>query len=292
MMIRPAILPSAANQSETVIGPERWGAQGKRVSGPCTVLLVFSSWRCIICALPVKPRCRATPRSLLKQIFALIPAAGMGKRMGAGQNKQYLLLDGMPILAHTLRVFEESPCIAGIYLITPEPEIPFCLSDVVERYGFSKVRAVVAGGAERQHSVLNGLRAMEGIAQDDLVLIHDGVRPFVSADLLQRAANAADRFGGAVVAVPVKDTVKVARNGVITATPPREELWLAQTPQAFRYGLIRSAHDTAAAEGFLGTDDASLIERLGWPVHIVEGDYRNIKITTPEDMVLAEAVLK
>jgi 2-C-methyl-D-erythritol 4-phosphate cytidylyltransferase len=228
----------------------------------------------------------------LKNIFALIPAAGMGKRMGAGQNKQYLLLDGMPILAHTLRAFEAAPFITGIYLITPEQEIPFCVSDVVQRYGFSKVRAVVAGGAERQHSVLNGLKAMEGIGDDDLVLIHDGVRPFVPLDLLQRAASAADEFGGAVVAVPVKDTVKVARDGVITSTPPREELWLAQTPQAFRYGLIRSAHDAAAAEGFLGTDDASLLERQGWPLHIVVGDYRNIKITTPEDMLLAQAFLK
>jgi len=216
----------------------------------------------------------------------------MGKRMGAGQNKQYLLLDGMPILAHTLTVFEKAPFIAGIYLITPEQEIPFCLADVVERYRFSKVRAVVAGGAERQHSVLNGLRAMEEAGAEDLVLIHDGVRPFVPAELLQRAAGAADEFGGAVVAVPVKDTVKVARDGIITATPPREELWLAQTPQAFRYGLIRSAHEAAAAEGFLGTDDASLLERQGWPLQIVAGDYRNIKITTPEDMLLAQAFLR
>jgi 2-C-methyl-D-erythritol 4-phosphate cytidylyltransferase len=228
----------------------------------------------------------------LKKIFALIPAAGMGKRMGAGTNKQYLLLNGMPILAHTLRVFEEAPFITGIYLITPEHEIPFCQTEVVERFGFSKVRAVVAGGAERQHSVLNGLRAMEDIGPDDLVLIHDGVRPFVPVDLLQRAAAAADEFGGAVVAVPVKDTVKVARDGIIIATPPREELWLAQTPQAFRYGLIRSAHASAEAEGFLGTDDASLLERQGWQLRVVMGDYRNIKITTPEDMLLAQAFLK
>jgi 2-C-methyl-D-erythritol 4-phosphate cytidylyltransferase len=212
--------------------------------------------------------------------------------MGGGTNKQYLLLDGMPILARTIRVFQQAPFIAGIYLITPENEIPYCRTEVVERYGFSKVAAVVPGGAERQHSVLNGLEAMEGIGPDDLVLIHDGVRPFVPVDLLRRAATAADEFGGAVVAVPVKDTVKVARDGIITATPPREELWLAQTPQAFRYGLIRSAHAAAAAEGFLGTDDASLLERQGWALHIVMGDYRNIKITTPEDMLLAQAFLK
>jgi len=228
----------------------------------------------------------------VKKIFALIPAAGMGKRMGAGKNKQYLALDGMPILAHTLKVFQGAPFVEGIYLITPEPEIPYCTSDVVERYGLSKVRAVVAGGAERQYSVHNGLKAMHEVADDDLVLIHDGVRPFVSPGLLLQAADVADRFGGALVAVPVKDTVKIVRDGVVTATPPREELWLAQTPQAFRYGMIRSAYEAAAADGFLGTDDASLFERQGWPLHIVSGDYRNIKITTPEDMVLAEAFLK
>jgi 2-C-methyl-D-erythritol 4-phosphate cytidylyltransferase len=229
---------------------------------------------------------------LLKKIFALIPAAGMGKRMGAGSNKQYLLLDGVPILAHTLRVFQDAPFIEGIYLVTPEQEIPFCQSEVVERYGFSKVRAIIPGGAERQHSVLNGLNAMMGVEQDDLVLIHDGVRPFVTIDALKKAATTAHEFGGAVVAVPVKDTVKVARDGIITDTPPREQLWLAQTPQAFRFGLIREAHSSAAAEGFLGTDDASLMERQGWQLRIVMGDYRNIKITTPEDMALAEAFLK
>ena len=228
----------------------------------------------------------------MNRIYALIPAAGMGKRMGAGHNKQYLLLDGKPILAHTLAVFENSPLIEAIYLVIPEAEIPYCRSEVVERYGFGKVRAVIAGGAERQNSVINGLRGMTGVADDDLVLIHDGVRPFVPVDVLERAAAAADEFGGAVVAVPVKDTVKVARDGIVTETPKREELWLAQTPQAFRYGLIRAAYHAAAAEGFLGTDDASLMERQGWPLHIVMGDYRNIKITTPEDMVLAEAFLK
>jgi len=231
-------------------------------------------------------------RSPVSKIYALIPAAGMGKRMGAGQNKQYLLLDGKPILAHTLKVFQDFPEVAGIYLVSPEAEIPFCREEVVERYGFSKVRAVVPGGAERQHSVYNGLKAMTEAGADDLVLIHDGVRPFVTPAILEAAAAAAARHGGCVVAVPVKDTVKVARDGIVTATPPREELWLAQTPQAFRYGMIRTAHDAAAAEGFLGTDDASLFERQGWPLHVVAGDYRNIKITTPEDLVLAEAFLK
>lgn len=228
----------------------------------------------------------------MNQIIALVPAAGMGKRMGAATNKQYLLLDGVPILARTLRVFQEAPFISSIYVITPEKEIPFCQTEVVERYGLSKVRAVVCGGAERQHSVWNGLMAMEDATPEDLVLIHDGVRPFVTPEILQAAAAAAREYDGAVVAVPVKDTVKVASDGIITHTPPREGLWLAQTPQAFRYGIIRAAYEKAADDGFLGTDDASLLERQGGRLKIVTGDYQNIKITTPEDLVLAEAFLK
>ncbi|UPU38241.1 2-C-methyl-D-erythritol 4-phosphate cytidylyltransferase [Geomonas paludis] len=216
----------------------------------------------------------------------------MGKRMGAGSNKQYLMLDGMPILARTVRTFQEADCIDAIYLISPEQEIPFCRSEVVERYGFTKVRAIVPGGSERQHSVYNGLRAIDGIEPDDVVLIHDGVRPFVSVQMLEDSVAAAREAGACVVAVPVKDTVKVVREGVVAATPPRETLWLAQTPQGFRYGLIRAAHDQAAAAGFLGTDDASLMEWQGQPVRVVQGDYRNIKITTPEDLILAEAFLK
>lgn len=226
-------------------------------------------------------------------VFALVPAAGMGKRMGASINKQYLLLAGRPILAHTLSVFEGASFVDGVFVITPEDEIPFCRDQVVERYGFTKILGIVAGGAERQHSVLNGLRAMEGTAaDDDVVLIHDGVRPFVSTDVLARATAVAREDDGALVAVPAKDTVKTVEDGIITGTPPRETLWLAQTPQAFRYAVIRAAHEIADAERFLGTDDAMLVERLGRSVRIVVGDYRNIKITTPEDMVLAEAFLK
>ncbi|GLI38078.1 2-C-methyl-D-erythritol 4-phosphate cytidylyltransferase [Geobacter hydrogenophilus] len=226
-------------------------------------------------------------------VFALIPAAGMGKRMGASINKQYLLLDGMPILARTLEVFERSPLLDGIFVVIPADEIPFCREQVVERHGFSKVRSIVAGGAERQQSVLNGLRDMEGtVGEDDVVLIHDGVRPFVTEEILDRAVAVAREHDGALVAVPAKDTVKMVENGIITATPPRETLWLAQTPQAFRYGVIRAAHEVADAERFLGTDDAMLVERLGRQVRIVLGDYRNVKITTPEDMVLAEAFIK
>ena len=224
-------------------------------------------------------------------IIALVPAAGMGKRMGAGINKQYLELGGMPILARTLRIFEDAPFVDRIVVVMPTDEIGFCREQVVERYGFRKVSQIVAGGKERQQSVLNGLRALDGCAEDDIVLIHDGVRPFVPPHVVLRSIEVAREQDGALVAVPVKDTVKVVEAGIVTATPPRETLWLAQTPQAFRYGVIRAAHEIADAEQFLGTDDASLVERLNDKVQVVIGDYRNIKITTPEDLVLAEAFL-
>lgn len=223
---------------------------------------------------------------------ALIPAAGMGKRMGAGMNKQYLLLDGRPILAHTLAVFQQAPFIDDIYVVIPEAEIPFCREQVVDKYGFTKVRDVIAGGSERQYSVLNGIRALANCDERDIVIIHDGVRPFIPAPVIEHSIHVAGSHDGALVAVPAKDTVKTVEAGVVTGTPPRENIWLAQTPQTFRYGIISAAHEIAAAEGFLGTDDASLVERMGRQVQVVTGDYRNIKITTPEDMLLAETFLK
>jgi len=228
----------------------------------------------------------------IMKVIALVPAAGMGKRMGAQINKQYLLLAGKPIVAHTLQVLEDAPFIDDIYVIVPEAEIPFCREHVVERYALTKVRGIVAGGAERQYSVMNGLRALTGTDVDDVILIHDGVRPFISLPVLEKSVEIAREKGGALVAVPVKDTVKIVVDGIVRETPLRETLWLAQTPQTFRYSIIIAAHEIAAAERYLGTDDASLVEWMGKDVHIVLGDYRNIKITTPEDLVMAEAFLK
>ena len=225
------------------------------------------------------------------KVIALVPAAGMGKRMGVGFNKQYILLGGQPIVGRTLQVFERLPLVDEIHVIVPEEEIPYCREHVVRAGGFTKVRSVLAGGKERQNSVLNGLRALDGCAEDDVVVIHDGVRPFVTAEMVERSVEVAGEFDGALVAVPAKDTVKMVEDGVIVDTPPRERIWLAQTPQTFRYGVIRAAHEVADAERFLGTDDASLVERLGRQVHVVSGDYRNIKLTTPEDLMLAEAFL-
>ena len=223
---------------------------------------------------------------------ALIPAAGMGKRMGASINKQYLLLDGLPIVARTIRVFEELPEIAAIYLVIPEAEIPYCREQVVEACGFRKVCAIVPGGKERQNSVMNGLRAMAPVMeQGGVVVIHDGVRPLISSELLRESIRVAHESDGALVAVPAKDTIKIVRDGVVASTPDRETLWQAQTPQTFRFDVIYAAHQAAERDGFMGTDDASLVERSGGQVRVVRGDYRNIKITTPEDLILAESFL-
>lgn len=224
--------------------------------------------------------------------IALIPAAGMGKRMGASINKQYLQLNGMPIVARTISVFERSPLIDAIYLVIPAEEIPYCREHVVEACGFCKVTAIIPGGRERQNSVMNGLRAMrEHIADDDVVLIHDGVRPLITENLLREAINTARLYDGALVAVPAKDTIKTVADGIVTGTPDRETIWQAQTPQAFRFGVIYAAHQAAETDQFMSTDDSSLVERSGGRVCIVRGDYRNIKITTPEDLILAESFL-
>lgn len=224
--------------------------------------------------------------------IALIPAAGMGKRMGASINKQYLQLNGMPIVARTISVFEHSPLIDAIYLVIPADEIPYCRTHVVEAYGFKKIAMIVPGGRERQNSVMNGLNAMrEHVADDDVILIHDGVRPLITESMLHESIATARRRDGALTAVPVKDTIKVVHNGIVNNTPPRESLWSAQTPQSFRFGKIFAAHLAAVADSFFGTDDASLLEHAGGEVHIVPGDYRNIKITTPEDLIMAAAFL-
>jgi 2-C-methyl-D-erythritol 4-phosphate cytidylyltransferase len=231
---------------------------------------------------------------MLKQrAFALIPAAGMGKRMGASINKQYLQLAGKPIVAHTLEVFQRCPSIDGIILVIPEDEIPYCRREVVEKYHLTKVRAIVAGGTERQHSVRNGLIELQNYASaDDIVLIHDGVRPFIDELILQKTIATAATGIGALVAVQTKDTIKIVQNGTVVSTPERSGLWQAQTPQAFPFDQIFRAHSQAAHDAFLGTDDCSLLEHCGGTVRIVPGSYRNIKITTPEDLVLAEAFLK
>lgn len=226
------------------------------------------------------------------QNIALIPAAGMGKRMGASINKQYLQLRDVPIVARTISVFQNSPLIDKIFVITPLDEIHYCRENIVEKYSLSKVVDIVSGGKERQNSVMNGLKAAAQIcSDDDVILIHDGVRPFVTEEMISDSIETARRYDGALVAVHAKDTIKVVDDGIVLETPARERLWQAQTPQSFRFCVINSCYCKGEVNGVTATDDASLVEHFGGKVRIVSGSYRNIKITTPEDLILAEAFL-
>ena len=225
------------------------------------------------------------------QVVALILAAGLGKRMGAERKKPYLLLAGKPILSHTLGEFEECQSIDGIVLVVEKHEIDHARTAVLDTFGCRKVIRVVAGGPKRQDSVWEGIKALKG--ECELVMVHDGVRPFISQALLHKAVDTTRKSGATVVAVPVKDTIKVASpEKQIVKTLDRETLWAVQTPQTFNHDLLKRAHEKARQDGFYGTDDASLVERIGVPVRIIDGSYENIKITTPEDLVLAEALLQ
>lgn len=223
-------------------------------------------------------------------VIVLIPAAGFGRRMGGTVSKQYLSLNGHPILAHTVALFDSHPRVDHIYIIAPENQRDFCQRDCIEPYNFKKVRDIIIGGAQRQDSVRNGVVACGG-SSGDTIIIHDGVRPLYDGAHLDVVLDEVERSGSCVVGVPVKDTIKRVQEGCIVETPPRAELWAAQTPQAFRYQLISAAHHEAQQQGYCGTDDASLLEWQGKTVTMVEGSYRNIKITTPEDLHIAEAFL-
>jgi 2-C-methyl-D-erythritol 4-phosphate cytidylyltransferase len=218
----------------------------------------------------------------------VVVAAGRGTRMGTAESKQYLLLRDKPIVVHTLELFNAMDEVTEIALVVGNGDVERCEA-LVRQYGLGgKVRAVLAGGTERQHSVRIGLHSL----QSEWVMVHDGVRPLVMQQEVRACMYAALNTGAAVLAVPVKDTIKqVNEAGVIVATPDRRSLWAIQTPQAFRRSLLLEAHERAAAEGFVGTDDAMAVERLGVPVTVAEGDYTNIKITTPEDLPWAEFLL-
>ncbi len=224
----------------------------------------------------------------------IIPAAGTGRRMGGTISKQYLELAGKPILAHTLTLFENHPLIENIYVVVPPADIDYCRKNIIERYAFKKVVQIVAGGAERQDSVKNGLDALSRDGLDQPlrpILIHDGARPLFDCQQLSALVEIVCREGACTIGVPVKDTIKRVENSTITNSPERSQLWQVQTPQGFQYQLLREAFDRAAADGFTATDDASLVERLGHPIKMLEGDYRNIKVTTPEDILIAVALL-
>lgn len=218
----------------------------------------------------------------------IIPAAGQGKRMGAGRNKLLLELNKVPVLIHTLRVFEQDEECVGITLaLSPKDEEQF--RKIIAEFQIKKVISIVYGGKERQHSVYNGLKA---INSNGIVLVHDGARPFIELHYIHKLVSVANMHGAAVVAVPVKDTIKRVLQNEVVETVDRSSLWAIQTPQAFRISVLREAHKQAMDTGFLGTDEASLVERINYPVKIVEGSYDNIKLTTKEDLYFAEAIMR
>ncbi|MBB6734911.1 2-C-methyl-D-erythritol 4-phosphate cytidylyltransferase [Cohnella zeiphila] len=220
----------------------------------------------------------------------VVVAAGRGTRMGAQGNKVYLPLAGRPILAHALETFARCPSVDSIAVVVAPGEEEMAAAAVRELApaDSAKVRAIVAGGAERQESVGAGLAALD----TEGVLVHDAARPLVTGGQIEACCRAAERFGAAALAVPVKDTIKVeGEPGFMTATPDRKTLWAVQTPQAFVRRELIEAHRAAKEEGAAATDDTMLMERLGRKVAIVPGDYRNLKITTPEDLPVAELFL-
>ncbi|KUF28997.1 MULTISPECIES: 2-C-methyl-D-erythritol 4-phosphate cytidylyltransferase [Lysinibacillus] len=222
------------------------------------------------------------------QYEVVLPAAGSGKRMGAGQNKLFLKLLEKPILIHTLEVFQQDPFCTGIWLAV-KPEERTYIQELLEQFEITKVKGLPAGGAERQHSVHSCMKEMQ---QVDIVLVHDAARPFITHDIIASLVQSAHESGAAIAGVRAKDTMKKVRNGIIEETVDRDSLWMIQTPQAFQFDLIVEAEDVAEKVGFLGTDEAMLVERLGHAVHIVESSYENVKMTTQDDLIFGEAILR
>ncbi|TCO69673.1 2-C-methyl-D-erythritol 4-phosphate cytidylyltransferase [Marinisporobacter balticus] len=226
-----------------------------------------------------------------KFISAIIAAAGQGKRMQRKINKQYLNLHDKPILAHTLEIFEKCTSIDEIIVVTHENEVTYCKEKVIKYYGYDKVEKVITGGSERQESIFNGLKEVD--EKCHIVVIHDGARPFIREKQILESIDEAIKHKAVGIGVPVKDTIKIVDEGKnIMNTPNRKFLWAIQTPQTFDYQLLLQSHKRAIEDGYIGTDDTVLVERMGQKVKMIMGSYDNIKITTPEDIYIGEAILK
>lgn len=222
-------------------------------------------------------------------VSAVIVAAGKGSRMNMEMNKQYIEICGVPILARAIEHFQECKLIQEIIVVVNADDIIYCSESIIREFSFTKVKTIVAGGAERQDSVYNGL--LEVDKSCEIVLIHDGARPFISDENIRECIRAAGEFGAASLAVPVKDTIKKAdKNGFVEETLDRSNLQSIQTPQGFRLETILDAHKIAAEKGIKGTDDAVLAEIAGYKLKLVKGSYYNIKVTTCEDLILATAI--
>ena len=227
----------------------------------------------------------------MSKVTVLIPAAGMGRRMGKAVAKQFLPLGDKPMLAHTLLAFQRTSEIDEIIPILSREDMEGCLRDIIEQYHITKVRTLVVGGKERQDSVMNGLQKLEKDAS--VVLVHDGVRPFVTPDMIRESIEPARKGECIAVGVPLKDTVKeVDDRQLVRHTLERSRLWAIQTPQAFPVKILKRAYEESYKHHVYGTDDATLVERAGGTVRVIMGSYENIKITTPEDLILAEEILK
>ncbi|NBI08038.1 2-C-methyl-D-erythritol 4-phosphate cytidylyltransferase [Senegalia massiliensis] len=226
-----------------------------------------------------------------KKISVIIAAAGMGKRMNSNINKQYILLNDKPILFYTLYKFEKNEFVDDIIIVAKEDEISYCNKNIVSKYGFKKVKDIVAGGKERRDSVYNGLNAID--VESDIVLIHDGARPFVDNEIINSSIKEVIVNKATVVGVPVKDTIKiVSDDNIVESTPNRSHLWKVQTPQSFSYSVIMDCYNKGIENDLNVTDDSMLVEHFGYSVKMIMGSYKNIKITTPEDLVMGKNFLE
>ena len=224
-------------------------------------------------------------------VSVIIAAAGMSNRMGNKINKQFIVIDNKPILAHTIEKFEACKYVDEIIVVSKEQEVEYCRKEIVRKYGYRKVTNIIKGGKERQDSIYNGIMALN--ERTDIVLTHDGARPFVRMESIVNGIKGALDYGSCVIGVPLKDTIKVIEeDNQVHHTPNRALLWAAQTPQCFQIDLLKEGYEYAISEGILGTDDSSLVEKKGYPVKMIMGNYDNIKITTPEDLVVAQSIAK
>lgn len=229
----------------------------------------------------------------MSKVVCIMLAGGKGKRMGTKVSKQYLLLDEKPVLFYSLKAFEEH--VDEIIVVAAKGEEEYCKENIVDKYGIEKVSAVVTGGAERYLSVYEGLKAIKKTGEETYVLIHDGARPFICGDVIKKTIEKVEETGACIVAVPSKDTVKIGNtDNIVESTPDRRNVWLVQTPQAFEYEAIFEAYKKAIASGRDDiTDDSMVMESFGdKEIHFVEGNYDNIKLTTPEDLIHGMAILR